>query len=81
MSDCSIVASPVTTDTRLTKEGEGKLIESTLFKSLIGSFRNLTVTRPDIVYGVSLLSRYMEVPRESNWQAAKKNVEVCERHT
>ncbi|XP_052197210.1 secreted RxLR effector protein 161-like [Diospyros lotus] len=30
------------------------------------------MTRPDIVYGVSLLSRYMETPRESHWQVAKR---------
>lgn len=30
------------------------------------------MTRPDIEYGVSLLSRYMEAPKESHWQAAKR---------
>lgn len=72
MNDCNIVTTPVAADLHLTKEGDGKLVESTLYKSLIGSLRYLTVTRPDIVYGVGLLSRYMEMPRESHWQAVKR---------
>ena len=28
--------------------------------------------RPDIVYGVGLVSRYMETPMKSNWLAAKR---------
>lgn len=79
MNDCNIVTTPVAADLHLTKEGDGKLVESTLYKSLIGSLRYLTVTRPDIVYGVGLLSRYMEMPRESHWQAVKRvlTFEVC----
>ena len=44
----------------------------TLFKSLIGSLRYLTITRPDIVCGVGFLSRYMEEPNESHWFATKR---------
>ena len=32
----------------------------------------LTIIRPDIVYGVRLVSRYMETPKESHWLAAKR---------
>ena len=31
----------------------------------------LTTTRPDIMYGVSLISRFMESPKDSHWQAGK----------
>ncbi|XXG89958.1 hypothetical protein AAC387_Pa12g1837 [Persea americana] len=72
MSNCNPVSTPVATGLRLTKEGEGRDINLTLFKSLIGSLRYLTITRPDIVYGVGLLSRYMERPKESHWVAAKR---------
>ena len=30
------------------------------------------ITRPNIVYGVGLVSRYMETPKESHWLAAKR---------
>ena len=57
---------------KLSREGNGDFINLTLFKSLVGSLRCLTITRPDIIYGVGLVSRYMEIPKESHWLAAKK---------
>ncbi|KAF8409152.1 hypothetical protein HHK36_005225 [Tetracentron sinense] len=71
LDGCNTVSTPVAMGSKLTKEGEGKTVDSTLFKSLIGSLRYFTITRPDIVYGVGLLSRYMEIPKESHWLAAK----------
>eukprot|EP00253_Pinus_taeda_P021531 PITA_21531 len=32
----------------------------------------LTATRPDIMHAVSLISKFMEKPKESHWQAAKR---------
>ena len=32
----------------------------------------LTTTRLDIMYGVSLISRFMESPKNSHWQAGKR---------
>ena len=31
-----------------------------------------TAIRPDIMYVVSLVSRFMETPKETHWQAAKR---------
>lgn len=72
MTNCNAVNTPVLTGSKLSKEGEGKTVDSTLFKSLIGSLRYLTITRPDIVYSVGFFSRYMENPKESHWLAAKR---------
>jgi len=57
---------------KLSREGNENFVDSTLFKSLVGSLRYLTITRPDIVYGVGLVSCYMETPKESHWLAAKR---------
>ncbi|XP_074345106.1 uncharacterized protein LOC141684164 [Apium graveolens] len=45
---------------------------SNLFKSLVGSLRYLTFTRPDIMYAVGLVSRYMEKPKQDHFMAAKR---------
>ena len=65
MSNCNPVNTPIATGTR---EVIGDFVDLTFFKSLVGSLRYLTITRPDIVYGVGLVSRYMETPKESHWQ-------------
>ena len=72
MSNCNTMKTPVATGMKLSREGNGGFVDSTLFKSLVGSLRYLTITRPDIMYGVGLVSRYMETPKESHWLAAKR---------
>ena len=72
MKNFNVVNTPVAMDLNVTREGEGKSIDPTLFRSLIESLRYLSITRPDIVYSVGLLSKYMEKPKESHWLAAKR---------
>ena len=57
---------------KLVREGKGKSVDPTFYKSLIGSLRYLTATRPDIVFGVGILSRFMEKPYNCHLQAAKR---------
>ena len=69
MDSCKSVNTPVETGIRLSKEGDRRVIEPTLYKSLAGSLRYLMITRPDIVYRVGLMSWYMERPMETHWVA------------
>jgi len=46
-------------------------VDPTIFRSLVGSLRYSTCTRPDILYGVGLVSRYMESPTITHSKAAK----------
>ena len=57
---------------KLSKDDEESTVDPTLFKRLVGSLMYLTATRPDIMYGVSLISRFMESPKDSHWQAGKR---------
>ncbi|KAK3037025.1 hypothetical protein RJ639_031599 [Escallonia herrerae] len=41
-------------------------------ESLVGSLRYLICTRPDILFGVGLVSRYMEAPTTSHLKVAKR---------
>ncbi|KAG6498100.1 hypothetical protein ZIOFF_046009 [Zingiber officinale] len=60
MDDCNRVNTLVDWGTKLSKGDEGKTVDPTRFKSLVGSLRYLTCTRPDILYGFDLMSRFME---------------------
>eukprot|EP00253_Pinus_taeda_P013376 PITA_13376 len=57
---------------KLNKEYCSSNINLTLYKSMVGSLMYLTTTRPDIMYVGSLVSRFMETPKETHWQATKR---------
>ena len=65
MNNCNLVNTPIATGRKLSRKGNGDFVDSTLFKSLVGRLRYLTIIRPDIIYGVGLVSRYMETSKES----------------
>jgi len=72
MEGCNAVRIPIVPGQRLTKKGAGEAADSTNFKQLVGSLRYLTATRPDLIYSVNLVSRYMENPSEQHMRAAKR---------
>ena len=50
-----------------------QLVDETLYRSLVGSLLNITKpTRPDIVWIVNVLSRFMDKPTNSHWLAGKR---------
>ena len=71
MSNCKTAPTPVITGLKLSKDDEGSTVDPVLFKRIVGILMYLTATRPDIMYGVSLISRFMESPKDSHWQAGK----------
>ena len=72
MEECNPISTTVDYGAKLSKNDEGKIIDSTLYRSLVGCLRYLTCTRPDILYGVGLVSRFMEEPKSTHWKAAKR---------
>jgi hypothetical protein len=72
MKDCNPVSTPAECGTKLHKDLDGQKVDSTLYKQIVGSLMYLTTTRPDIMYSVSLISRYMENPTELHLLAAKR---------
>eukprot|EP00253_Pinus_taeda_P002805 PITA_02805 len=56
----------------LSKKDCSNNVNLTLYKSMIGSLMYLTATRPDIMYVVSLVSRFMETPKDTHWQVEKR---------
>ncbi|XP_039026384.1 uncharacterized mitochondrial protein AtMg00810-like [Hibiscus syriacus] len=46
--------------------------EPTLFKSIVGSIKYLTITQPDITYVIGLVSIFMEKPKQDHWIVAKR---------
>lgn len=72
MWEANGVKNPIVPRTKLMKLTAGKDVDSTKYMSLIGSLMYLTVTRPDLMYVVSLLARFMAQPKEEHMAVAKR---------
>eukprot|EP00253_Pinus_taeda_P029438 PITA_29438 len=71
MQDNKAAITPTVMGLKLSKDDISKDFDPSLYKSIVGSLMYLTATRPDIMHAVSLISRFIERPKEAHWQAAK----------
>ena len=71
MWNCNSVKNPMVPGTIITKEGS-RGVNATLYKQLVGCLMYLTVTRPDLMFVVCLIARFMADPREEHMIAAKR---------
>lgn len=72
MSDCKPVKYPMEPNTQLVKDENGKCVDPTEFKSIVGGLRYLVHTRPNIAYSVGIVSRFMERPTILHQRAVKR---------
>lgn len=72
MENCNAVKNPMVPGQQLTRDEGGELADETEYKRLVGSLIYITATRPDVVFSVSLLSRYMSKPTQNHMAAAKR---------
>ncbi|KAB2636175.1 hypothetical protein D8674_026709 [Pyrus ussuriensis x Pyrus communis] len=72
MHQCNSVLNPIVPGFKLTKDEGGIKVDGTVYKQMVGSLMYLTATRPDLMFVVSLISRYMERPTEVHMQTAKR---------
>ncbi|KAG6492454.1 hypothetical protein ZIOFF_047417 [Zingiber officinale] len=76
MEKSNSVKNPIIPGVKLTNDEEGSKVNATMYKQLVGSLMYLTVTRPDLMYVVSLISRFMASPTELHLQTAKRCITV-----
>ncbi|KAD6795278.1 hypothetical protein E3N88_06174 [Mikania micrantha] len=72
MWDSNGVKNPIVPGSTVTKTGDKTKVDETMYKSLVGSLMYLTVTRPDLMYAVCYISRFMADPRDEHLQLAKR---------
>jgi hypothetical protein len=56
------VHNPIVLGCKLSKDEDGVKVDSTFYKQVVGILMYLTATRPDVMFVVSLISRYMANP-------------------
>lgn len=74
MENNNATKNPMVPGFKLTKDEGGRRVDGTQYKQVIGSLMYLTVSRPDLMYVMSLVSRYMENPTELHMMAVKRNL-------
>ena len=65
MDECKPIKTPMATSGHLDLDVNGKLVDQSLYHSLIGSFLYLTASRPNIMFIVCLCARFQANPKES----------------
>ena len=72
MAECKPCVTPMEERLKLTKASNAVKVDATLYRSIIGGLRYLVHMRPDIVFVVGYVSRFMEDPREDHWATVKR---------
>ena len=72
MEKCKTTIKPIATSTKLSKEDKGPIVDPSLCKKLVGSLLYLIATRPNIMYGLSLISMFMVSPKVFHWKTGKR---------
>ena len=67
MEECKPTSTLMNQKEKFCKENGAEKANEGLFRSMIGCLMYLTSTRPDIMYVVSLLSRYMHCASKNNF--------------
>ena len=72
MLNSNLVSTLVECGVKLSMHDDQEKVNPTFFKSLVGSLRYITCTRPGILFGIGLVSHYMEAPMMTHLQTAKR---------
>ncbi|KAK5840452.1 hypothetical protein PVK06_009353 [Gossypium arboreum] len=72
MQNCKATSTPIAIGEKLSSQGSSEQVSEYAYRSLVGCLLYLTATRPDIMFAVSLLSRFMYCCNEKHFQAAKR---------
>ncbi|CAL0309294.1 unnamed protein product [Lupinus luteus] len=80
MQNCKSASTPVEGNLKTEEEELGKLVDSTLYRQLVGCLRFICHNRPEITYGVGVISKYMANPTQAHLIAAKRIMRYLKGH-
>ena len=72
LKSCKSVGTPLVANDRLCKNDGSEAADESEYRKLVGSLLSLTATRPDIMFGASLLARFMHGPTKKHIGTAKR---------
>jgi hypothetical protein len=72
MENSKEMGTPMSTSCYLDKDENGKPVDVSKYRGMIGSLLYLTASRPDIMLSVYMCARYQACPKESHLSAVKR---------
>ena len=72
LEDSKPMKTPISTETKVTRDIDGESVDNTKYREMIGSLLYLTASRPDIMFSVCLCARFQEDPKTSHLEAVKR---------
>ncbi|GKF99247.1 hypothetical protein Tco_0298030, partial [Tanacetum coccineum] len=63
---------PLVEKSKLDEDLQGKQVDATLYRGMIGSLMYLTSSRLDLIYAICLYARYQAKPTEKHLEAVKR---------
>ena len=69
ITDNKTVSTPLEYNAKLTPLDNEPILDATHYRQLVGSLIYLTVTRPNISYAVSMVSKFMDAPCSVHYAA------------
>ncbi|GKC10038.1 retrovirus-related pol polyprotein from transposon TNT 1-94 [Tanacetum coccineum] len=72
LEDSKPMKTPMSSDTKLTKDEECESVDSIKYRGMIGSLLYLMASRPDIMFSICLCARFQEDPKTSHLEAVKR---------
>ena len=72
INDTSLTSTPMEFGLKLSKYTYENEVNSSIYRSMVGSLMYLMATRPDVMFSVSMISLFMECPKKSHWEAGKR---------
>ena len=81
LESTSSVRTPMSPNVKLTVDLLGKSVDSSVYRSMIGSLLYLPANRPNISYSVGVCARYQANPKESHMIVLKRIIKYVKTTT
>ncbi|GJX17690.1 retrovirus-related pol polyprotein from transposon TNT 1-94 [Tanacetum coccineum] len=78
MESCDLVDTPMVEKSKLDEDPQGKSVDPTHYRSMVGTFMYLTSNRPDLVYAICMCARYQACPAEKHLHALEESFDIYE---
>ncbi|GKA03617.1 retrovirus-related pol polyprotein from transposon TNT 1-94 [Tanacetum coccineum] len=72
LEDSKPIKTPMSSETKLTRDEDGEPIDDTKYHGMIGSLLYLTASRPDIMFSVCLCAHFQEALKTFHLEAVKR---------